>query len=288
MVFTTTELNLIYQKGKGKNTVHEIALALNKSRSQVYRALRNLDEKSIIQSKRNSFELMKNTHTNLLVNNLLNHPNLIDLLSGASILILQECLVLTTITEIANKTSLNESTIYNWINKYQKVSIVRKINKQYLFNDKLWDDLKSFIVEFNKFNDAVDKRISPSSKIYYKDKDVIIFSSKKIEDASFTAFSAYKDFGVDILTTRNYYCLPARKHDLVEVFIHSLYVAEKENNFRNLMFVTLFYLKNKSKLNKVNHVILSNIKKTLEGKKVEEYPTLLDIKGRAKMYDIEI
>lgn len=288
MVFTITELDVIYQKGKGKNTVSEIALALNKSKSQIYRALKNLEGLGIVQLKRNGFNLMPNTHTNLLVNNLLNHPNLVSLLSDSSIPILIECLSLTTISEISDKTNLNESTIYNWIKKFQKVSIVRKINNQYVFNEKLWDDLKEFIIEFKKFNDSVDKRVNPSSKIYYKDKDVIIFSSKTSEDASFTAFSAYKEFGIDILTTKNYYSLPLKKNDLVDVFTHSLYVTQKEKDFRNLMFVTLFYLKHKNKLNKVNHAILDNIKKILKGEDIKDYPTLLDIKDRAKMYDIEI
>ncbi len=288
MVFTNTELNIIYQKGKGKNTVSEIALALNKSTSQVYRALKNLNKSSIIQLKRKGFELMPNTHTNLLVNNLLNHPNLINLLSGFSISILYECLSLTTIYEIANKTNLNESTIYNWIKKFQKVSIVRKINGRYLFNEKLWGDLKSFIIEFKKFNDLIDVRVNPSSKIYYKDDNLIVFSSKTLQDASFTAFSAYKEFGVDILTTKNYYSLPAKKKDLIDVFMHSLYVTEKETDFRNLMFVTLFYLKNRTKLHKLEHIILNNIKKILKGEDIKDYPSLLDIKDRAKIYGIDI
>jgi predicted transcriptional regulator len=288
MVFTTTELNIVYQKGKGKNTVSEIALALKKSKSQIYRALKNLDKKNIIQLKRKGFELMPNTHTNLLVNNLLSHPNLINLLSYSSILILQECLSLTNISEISNKTQFNESTIYNWIKKFQKVSIIRKVNNQYLFNTKLWNNLKNFIIEFRKFNDSVDKRVSPSSKIYFKNKYLIIFSSKNLEDASFTAFSAYKEFGINILTTKNYYSLPVKKNDVVDVFTHSLYVTEKEKDFRNLMFVTLFYLKNRNKLNKINNPILDNIKKILKGEDIKDYPSLSDIKDRAKMYGVEI
>jgi len=288
MKFTVTQLNILYQKGKGKNTIKEIALALKKSKSQIYRALNDLSKMRIVKLNRGDFELNLNTHINLLVNNLLNYPNLINILSDSSIQILQECLYPVTISEISNKTKLYNATIYNWMKKYQKASIIRKINNKYLFNTKLWNDLKEFLIEFKKFNDSIDFRVNSSAKIYYKDKNLIVFSTKTLEDASPTAFSTYKRFGIDVLTTRKYYSLPIKKNNVVDVFRHSLYVVEKENDFRNLLFVILFYLKNKSKLNKVNHPILENIKLIIKGEKINGYPTLLDIKDRAQLYDIEV
>jgi len=288
MIFTSTQLSIIYEKGKGKNNANEIALALKKSKSQIYRSLKDLNKMNIVQLKRGGFELMLNPHTNLLVNNLLNHPNLIQLLTDSSIQILQECLELTTISKIAKNTKLNKATIYNWINKLQKVSIIRETNHQYLFNTKLWADLKEFIIEFKKFNDSLDNRIRPSSKIYYKDKNIIIFSTKTSENASLTAFSMYKQFGVNILTTKNYYSFPNKKNTVRDVFIHSLYVTEKEKDFRNLLFVALFYLKNRKKLNRINNVILDNIKRILKGEQIKDYPSLSEIKERAELYNIEV
>ena len=241
MKFTVTQLNILYQKGKGKNTIKEIALALKKSKSQIYRALNDLSKMRIVKLNRGDFELNLNTHINLLVNNLLNYPNLINILSDSSIQILQECLYPVTISEISNKTKLYNATIYNWMKKYQKASIIRKINNKYLFNTKLWNDLKEFLIEFKKFTDSIDFRVNSSAKIYYKDKNLIVFSTKTLEDASPTAFSTYKRFGIDVLTTRKYYSLPIKKNNVVDVFRHSLYVVEKENDFRNLLFVILFY-----------------------------------------------
>jgi predicted transcriptional regulator len=288
MKFTVTQLNILYQKGKGKNTITEIALALKKSKSQIYRALNHLSDMRIVKLNRGDFELNLNTHVNLLVNNLLNHPNLINLISDSSIQILQECLYPVTISEISDKTKLYKATIYNWMKKYQKASIIKKVNNKYLFNTKLWNDLKEFLIEFKKFNDSIDFRVNSNAKIYYKDKNLIVFSTKTLENASLTAFSAYKRFGIDILTTKKYYSLPIKTNNILDVFTHSLYVVEKEKDFRNLLFISLFYLKNKHKLNKVNNPILDNIKLIIKGKKVEGYPTLLDIKDRARLYDIEV
>ncbi|MBT4825026.1 hypothetical protein HN695_00215 [Candidatus Woesearchaeota archaeon] len=288
MGFTTTQLGIVYEKGNGKNGINEIALALKKSKSQIYRALKDLDKMNIVRIKRRGFELMSNTHTSYLVNNLLNHPNLISLLSGSSIQIIQECLSITSVSKIVDKTKLNNATIYNWIKKFQKVSIIKKINNQYLFNTKLWADLKNFIIEFKKFNDSVDPRVKPNSKIYFKNKDLIVFSTKTLENASFTAFSKYKEFGINILTTKNYYSLPFKKKNVVDIFIDSLYVVEKEKDFRNLLFVALFYLKNKKKLGKINNIILNNIKKILKGEHINDYPSLLEIKERAKVYNIKV
>lgn len=288
MLLTKTQLSIIYEKGKGKNKVNEIALALKKSKSQIYRSLKDLSEMNIIHLKRGGFELRSNPHTNFLVNNLLNHPNLINLLSDSAIQILQECLSLTTISEMSKKTKLNNATIYNWIKKFQKVSIIKKVNNQYIFNTKLWVDLEEFLIEFKKFNDSLDNRINPNSKIYYKDKELIIFSTKTSENASFTAFSMYKKFGINILTIKNYYSLPVKNNNIRDVFIHSLYITEKEKDFRNLLFVALFYLKNRNKLDNINHFILDNLKKVLKGEKIKDYPSLSEIKERAELYDIEV
>ena len=105
---------------------------------------------------------------------------------------------------------------------------------------------------------------------------------------SFTAFSKYKEFGINILTTKNYYSLPFKKKNVVDIFIDSLYVVEKEKDFRNLLFVALFYLKNKKKLGKINNIILNNIKKILKGEHINDYPSLLEIKERAKVYNIKV
>jgi predicted transcriptional regulator len=288
MKFTVTQLNILYQKGKGKNTISEIALALKKSKSQVYRALNDLSNMRIVKLNRGNFELNLNTHINLLVNNLLNHPNLINILSDSSIQILQECLSPITISEISNKTKLYKATIYNWIKKYQKVSIIKKSDNKYLFNTKLWNDLKEFLIEFKKFNDSIDFRINPSAKIYYKDKNLIVFATKTLENASPTAFSEYTKFGIDILTIKKYYSLPIKTNNVVDVFTHSLYIAEKEKDFRNLLFIALFYLKNKTKLNKINNPILDDIKLIIKGENIKGYPTLSDIKDRAKLYDVEV
>ena len=63
------------------------------------------------------------------------------------------------------------------------------------------------------------------------------------------------------------------------------FIAEKEKEFTNLMFIALFYMKNKSRLGGIKHTVLNNIKEVLEGKEIEGYPTLRDIQDRAEMYD---
>ena len=107
--------------------------------------------------------------------------------------------------------------------------------------------------------------------------------------ASFTAFSAYEQFGIKILSPTNYYYFPFEKSlSLRKVFMHSLYVADIDKEYRLCLYVTLFYLKHKRKLGLIQHHLLDTMKEVLKGKQFEGYPTLAEIKEKAQIYDIHI
>ena len=102
-----------------------------------------------------------------------------------------------------------------------------------------------------------------------------------------TAFSAFEDYGIRLLTVRYYYTLPKRKLSAKDVFVHSLHVYEKEPDARNFIFVALFYLKFKNKLGKIKDPLLENIKSVLAGNNIENYPKKSEIIDRARVYGIE-
>jgi hypothetical protein len=116
-------------------------------------------------------------------------------------------------------------------------------------------------------------------------EDSVIFKSIRAQDATITSFSAYGDYGIDLGLRDNYYTLPKKKLSLQEVFVHSLDSAWEPSQ---KLFCALFYLKNRNKLDAIDHPILSNLKAVLQGERISGYPTLEDIEDRTDLYDIKL
>ena len=150
-----------------------------------------------------------------------------------------------------------------------------------------FDYAKEFY-ELKKYEDSIDQRIPVNSVIYFKNTEEIIFSNKENIDAEKTAFSAYSKFGIELLLITNYYYLPKKQLAKKEVFMHSLMVAEKSNDIRDLIFVALFLAKYKKELAGINHSIVKNLNRVLSGEKIPGYPSLAEIKDRARIYNIKV
>ncbi|MBU0627997.1 MAG: winged helix-turn-helix transcriptional regulator [Nanoarchaeota archaeon] len=284
MALSKTELKVLEQIAKDNNSPQDIAKSLKKSKSQVYRAVKSLQEKGFIIISRKKAEPAKSTHVSLLLQLLLKYPNSSDILADSGLNILIALLEPKKIKEIPIK----QATVYSVIKKGMDISAVRKSNGKYFVNDKLWKELREFLVEYLKYISIIDLRVPANAEIYYKTDSEIVFSSPGLQKADLTAFSAYEDYGIKILGYQNYYHLPQKKLTLKEVFLHSLYVTEKDMKIQHLIFVALFYIKYKKNLTNVKHTIIECLKQVLSGKKVEGYPTLAEIKDRADVYDIRI
>ena len=141
--------------------------------------------------------------------------------------------------------------------------------------------------EIKRSESKTDPRIPASAIIYYKKKDHIVFSSKEELDAVKTAFSAYKDYGINLLNITNFYYLPKQALSKEDILRHSLCIAEKDMDIRYLIFIALFYAKYRKEL-KIKHQILININLVLSGKEVKGYPKYPEIKDRAEVYKIEV
>ena len=287
MNLSKPELRILQQIANGNTRINEIAHAIKKSDKQIYRTTKNLIEKGFIELYRGKITAKKTTHNAVLMNLLSKHPNLINVLSGNGIKILIVVLSPKNIKQIKRETKLKKSIIYQKLKQFYNTSIIRKENKNYVLNAKIWNNLKDFLEEYKKFSESVDKKIPANSVIYKKTDKELVFANKEKIDATLTAFSCFENFGIKIFLTTNYYTLPKRKLSKKITFRHSLYVAEKEKTIRYLIFISLFYLKFKKQL-KVKHFIVDKIKLVLKGKNFPDYPTLNEIKERADIYDIKI
>jgi len=287
MQLSEMELEILEQIALGNTEIKTVAESLNKDISRIYRIRKQLTEKGILNLSRNILNPKKAAHVALLFQLLIKHPNLIQLLSESGLPILAELLEPKTVEEITIKTGYQKSMIYRKIRQAMNISaVIPTDNHRYLINEKIWKNLKDFLVEYKIHQETTDARVPANSTIYYKDKNEIVFANNNDFDASFTGFSAYEQYGIKLLLTTNYYYLPKKALSKQEVFMHSLYITQKETDIRNLTFVGLFYVKYKNKLQRIKHPIVDNIKLILEGKTIEGYPALRTLKEKAEVYDI--
>lgn len=288
MRFSKTELRLISELGNGNKSIINLAKALKISVSQTYRIAKNLNNNNILSLEKNILVPEMKTHVSLLLNLLSKARNLSNPLSGVGIEIYSSIILPKTIKEIEKETNLHKTTIFKKINQGKKMSLVLIENKKYRINEKIWKDAKEFFIELKKYEDSIDKRIPLNSLIYHKNSKEILFSNKEDLDAEKTAFSSYEKYGIKLLLITNYYYLPKKDISKKEVFIHSLYIAEKEKEIRQILFISLFYLKYKKELSNVTHEIITNLNNIFLGENISGYPTLNEIKDRADVYNIKV
>jgi hypothetical protein len=215
-------------------------------------------------------------------------PNLTQLVSGPGIPIFIALLTPSTIEEISLNTGYKKSVIYKFIHDARQRSLLKNESSIYSLNDKLWLDFREVLEEIKKTELNIDSRVPITSIIYFKNQKEIIYSNKDDLIAELTAFSAYEDFGIKLLTITYYYYLPQKILTKREVFIHSLYVTEKDFSIQHLIFIALFLAKYKEELSDIKHTIVVNLLKVFLGEKIKGYPSISEIKDRAEIYGIEV
>lgn len=288
MLFSQTELQLLESLGRGIKKISQLAITLNKSQSQIYRIAQKLQEKEILTLSRGIITPQMKTHMTLLLQILTENPNLVHHFSGVGLKLYLCVINPKTIAEIEKETKLHRTTIFKIIKKGRKASLFSIENNTYRVNEKIWPKAREFLIELKKYEASIDKRVPVSSVIYFKNDKEILFSDKDEIDAQLTAFSAYGNYGIDLLLINYYYYLPKKSLSKEEIFKHSLYITEKDNDFRHILFIALFYLKFKDDLKHIEHSILEKLERVFKGEKIKWFPSLEEIKDRADVYNIEV
>lgn len=191
------------------------------------------------------------------------------------------------LNDLASVTGIPADTIYGYLKGFLGVGVVSrtKRGKAYLysFNFKLWTELKDFVIALREYQVL---HLVPREALLIKSYgDSVIFKSVRAQDATLTSFSVYEDYGILVSLRDYFYTLPKRELSVQEIFIHSLDSAWEHSQ---KLFCLLFYLKNREKLEAIDHPMMQDINGVLQGERISGYPTLEDIAERAELYDIEI
>lgn len=289
MMFSKTELRVLEQVALGKKQVLDIALALEKDKSQIYRLIKSLEKKNFLTLKKRILLPSDAIHVQLLLQQLSFQPSFIEDISGCGLELYNYILdTPRSAKEIVNNIGIGMSTFFLKLKTGRSRSMILTRDNNYVFNKKLYPRLYEFFTEFNKYEESFDKRIPSGSIIYYKTDKEIVFSTKANCDATLTGFSAYSEQGIKIYPVDKTYYFPKKKLSRKEILIHSLYRCEKDKSIQNRILLTLFYVKYKNEFSEIHHNILDNINKVLKGNKIEGYPVLSEMKDRAEIYDIQL
>ena len=290
MQLSQTELRVLEQVAYGNDRIENIAHALHRSNSQIYRAKQNLTEYGFLHLNNGKLEPEKSINSSLILILLSKYPNLIELFSDSGLKILMSILKPKSINEIMRETNLKKSTIYKKIKMGRDISAITLSNNHtYTINEKIWPDLKDYLEENKKFEETVDRRIPVNSVIYYKNEDEILFSNTSELTATLTAFSVYEKYGITLFLPTYFYYLPNRKVSKEEILLHSTYIIDKEKNYRYLTYAALFYIKFRDSFSKIkNNPVLKKIDNILIGARILGYPTLEEIQEKGALYDIQI
>lgn len=289
MRFSKIELKLLEQVALGKKRVSDVALALKKDKSQIYRLIKSLEKKNFLILKNKLITPSDKIHVQLLLQQLSIQSSFIEDISGCGMRLYNYILdTPRTIDEIIENTKIKSSTFFLKLKTGRSRSLIRTKDNAYVFNKKLYSRIYEFLTELNKYEELFDKRIPPGSIIYHKTDKEIVFSTKAEYDATLTGFSVYTEQGIKIYTIENTYYLPKTKLLRKDILMHSLYQCEKDKSIQNKILLTLFYVKYKKEFSKIHHKILDNINKVLKGNKIEGYPLLSEIMDRAEIYDIKL
>ncbi len=285
--FTRSELLVLKEIVENNDIVITIAKNLKKTKSQIYRILSSLLEKELITKNKKNYQLTKTKHT-FILNNLIKNSKLIEYLTGSQIFILIDLLSEKTIKEVCNNTRLSKTYVTKFVKSAYHASILFKKDKKYLINEKIYPQLVDFLKEYQIHYNSFDKRTPIGSTIYLRNEKEVLFSTKQQMNATLTSFSVFKDYNLLIYTLENFYYLPNKQLTKKDILLHTLKILEKTKDFRDRLYLALFYYKYKKEFKDIKHEILDNLNKIFTGEKIDRYPPLKEIKEKAKVYNIKM
>jgi predicted transcriptional regulator len=278
--FTKSELEALRLFDSFEN-INELAKVLTKSKSQTYRLLQKLNEKNIIDDGK----LVNLPYLKKLVLLIRKNKNLTKLFSGSGLAVLLQLLYSKKISEIALLLDSDEQTVYKIIQKARQIGLVKEEEKKYVINEKNWLEGKDFLESLYEQEMSFDQRIPKNSIIYFKSEKEIVFSTEESVDASPAAFSAFEKCGVKFFPETNYYVLPKQKYLGEKVYDQALKVVEKNWDYRLLVILGIFVLKNKISSDKR---LVKEFQLIFAGREIDKMPLPKNFREKASEYGVKV
>lgn len=274
--------------GSGADDVPALSKLLDLSVSQTYKVVRSLAEKEFVRFECGTVLVEKSTHVAILLNILGDSPDSYIVLSDSGLEIIRTLTEPHTVSEISSETGLHQTTITRKIGLMRRMGMVRKDGSAYSINEELWPKMMDLACSYDAYARLTDPRVPFGSEIYHSSDGLAVFSSNRILNSTRTAFSKYGDFGMSIRPGTNYYCSSDREPDVKDVFLHSLYVVEKDRSWRSKMLALIFYVMHEHELSGVRHPVADDMRTVLNGGRVRGWAPLDEMNERATIYGVDL
>lgn len=230
-VLNKTDVLVIGSLLSGEKKLKELREEAGRSRVSVYMSLKKLKRFSIIEEEKNVVKLREDMIPKAL-RNLYSSGFDFDSLVGERLLVLNSLLGWKSIEQIAVECNISQPAVYKYLQELR--IFLDKKGRLYKIKDdehKLKELLYSVKECMKAYPYVIQSWSSPVGSI---------LKTKKRIDGSLTAFSRFRDFGVNYSSEYFYYFVPKRELSVGEIFVHSLKCADSSN----YSIVQEFYLRN--------------------------------------------
>ena len=286
-MFTKTQLRVLISVSEGCDTHGKVSESTGISLTQTYRVVNDLRKMDLLDDAK-TLSIKRTPMASSLTKLLQSVSDVYLPLSSNGAEILASLDEPRTVPEICERTGLELSRTYTKMKELHRRSMVTKQGHMYSVNGKVWPELIPFLEDYRRFLDVNPEGIPVSATVYHRGKDGILFHTSEPEGYEKTAFSAYGEYGIDILSEGSY-CRTGKKEPTTdEVFLDSLYVISRTDDWRLKMFTLIFYCKNKDRLTVPDLPVMRDMQNVLKGDRVEGWAPLSEMQERADMYGVEL
>jgi len=296
-MFSVGEMEVLQCVSRGTRTVQMISEETGKDTSQTYRIVQSLRSKDVLILSDGKVSPSRKTHIVLLLDILGNSVYSATALGGIGIELLIEFRDPQSVKDVCNKIGRSKSAVSRKLSQMLSIGMLWKKGTKYTINDSLWPELRYLADECAAYIDTNDIRAPPGSLIYRSTEEYVLYSSNNKDGGCTTAFSNYGNYGLDFAAGTEYCISPGKNVTLREVFLHSLYILEKNDSWRLRMMALIFYVKHKDLINcadteknTIELIIGSSIKREMDavlgGKRVKGWMPLAEMQERADMFGV--
>ncbi len=150
---------------------------------------------------------------------------------------------------IQRSSKLSLRTIQRAVSELESIGAVRRYNEGKLSINR--DDSEQLYL-FAKYlkTESERRNVETYAEIIYQDafRTLKKVPKGKRADGELTGFSLFLDYGIEYHTTHDYYVKQKAPLNLEDVLMHAIIAAKTNNDKNGIVIATLFYLKNRNKL----------------------------------------
>ena len=226
--------------------VQDLADALGKSRQQIIRTVRDLEEREYAILDGAAASPAKGYKIALL-RDILKTADIRLLLRGSCERVLAAAADETTIEKIAEDSGVSRSTAYKSVMDLRSAAALTKDGP----NVKVSESNKSIGRLARVLRTEFDSRYEGRTEIIYNSNSKIIrrVPAGRTAPGAATAFTVFADLGIMYRTTHDYFCEQKGHAGMHDILIHSVYAAKYLKSAMNMTMCIIFYIKHREQLN---------------------------------------